>query len=113
MSILGDLVKMYQLWGSWQDQHLTDPEKELLVKADARSGIIIVFPGTKDQAEHVVVGDQEFDVPSDPAVRARALESLEKLSRRGLVRHEGGIRFCLTGSGFEKAREIKVSSAPE
>lgn len=75
------------------------------IKAEANGGEIVVMPGTKDQKEHLVIGEKEYDDPDDPAVRARALEALDKLWRRGLVRHEGGIYVSLTGSGFDRARE--------
>jgi hypothetical protein len=109
MGILGDLVSFYGIWGSWKDDQLTEPEKELLILADAEEGFLYVI-STNETGEFVQIGRKSFLDDKEPAVRARALEALEKLFRRGLIRHEGDSLFCLTGTGFDKAREIKGRS---
>ena len=103
MSIVGDLVKLYEVWGSWKDQHATDSEKELLVKS-LPMGMIEVL-STDQTGEFVRVGTHTYLDPNDPPVQARALEAMEKAIRRGWIRHEGGILFKLSGTGFDRAKE--------
>ncbi len=103
MSILSDLVKMYELWGTWKDKQISEPEEELVITALEANGQLFVFETSLD-GEFVSIGTRYYLDERDPAVRARYLEALEKLFRRGLVRHEGGQLFCLSGSGFDAAR---------
>ena len=97
---------MYEIWGSWKDDRLTAPEKELLVKAESEGGEFFVLSFAQT-GEFVKVGNDGYLDEADPAIRVRALEAVERLFRRGLVRHEGGSRFCLSGSGFDIARKVK------
>ncbi|GAH73820.1 unnamed protein product, partial [marine sediment metagenome] len=50
---------------------------------------------------------------SDPAFAAKYLEAFEKLKERGCIVHESGYLFMLTGSGFEKARELAAKRRNE
>ena len=103
MSIVGDLVKLYEVWGSWKDQRATDPEKELLVKS-LPMGMIEVLEA--DQTGGFVrVGTHTYLDLKDPSVQARALEAMDKAIRRGWIRHEGGCLFKLSGTGFDRAKE--------
>ena len=90
MSILGNLI---------------ESEKELLKKAEQNNGEIHIFK-TDQTGEVIKIGSEGFRDEKDPSVRVRYLEALEKLKERGLVRHEGGPLFCLSGSGFEEARKL-------
>lgn len=54
----------------------------------------------------VMVNNVSFSDDSDPANAAAYLEALESLLRRRLVRHEGGILYVLTGTGFKVARSL-------
>jgi hypothetical protein len=109
MSILGDIIELskdvYKLWNSWKDKKPTDAEKEILIEALKNNGEFAIL-STGQTGEWVRVGKVDYIDDKDPAVRAGALESLEKLYLRGLVRHEGGSLFCLTGSGFDIARKL-------
>jgi uncharacterized protein YjhX (UPF0386 family) len=102
-----DLVKFYEIWASWKDAQLTEREKEMLVAALHKEGKIYVF-GTS-AGEFVRAGSLNCIDEADPSVRARALEAFEKLARRGLIRHESGQLFCLSGSGFDVARKLAES----
>jgi hypothetical protein len=103
VSIVGDLVKLYEVWGSWKDQHATDAEKELLAKS-LPTGMIEVL-STDQTGEFIRVGGHAYLDQNDPSVQARALEAMEKAIRRGWIRHEEGILFKLSGTGFDRARE--------
>jgi hypothetical protein len=86
-------------------EQISESERELLIAALESNGELIVF-STQQTGEFVAVGKRTFIDDHDPAVRARYLEALETLRERGLVRHEGGQLFRLTGSGFDLARQL-------
>jgi hypothetical protein len=103
---LGDLIRLSELAVSLKDKRLTKEEKELLLKAENSKGEIQIL--TSDQSgEFIKVGHDGLVNENDPSVRVIYLEALERLIKRGIVRHESGILFCLTGPGFEKARKLK------
>ncbi len=109
MSIISDLVQLYQVWGSWKDNQISEEEKEILIQAQKNGGKINLI-STDQTGEFVRIGRKDYISESDPSIRARALESIEKLYRRGLIRHEGGIVMELTGTGFDFARKYTKSS---
>src|SRR6266508_431395 len=77
MSILSDLVKMYELWGTWKDKQISEPEEELVITALEANGQLFVFETSLD-GEFVSIGTRYYLDERDPAVRARYLEALEK-----------------------------------
>jgi hypothetical protein len=83
---------------------LSDEEAQILVAASI-SGEIAVF--SSDQSgKFVRAGKRDFWDERDAAVGEVYLEALQSLITRGLVRHDGGIRYTLTGSGFKVGRAI-------
>jgi hypothetical protein len=111
MSIVADLVKLYEVWGSWKDQNATDAEKVLLASS-LPTGMIKVLE-TDQLGEFIQAGRRQYVDMNDPSVQARALEALEKAIRRGWIRHEGGTLFKLSGTGFDRAREYAKDIATE
>lgn len=86
----------------------SDEELAILAAAAATpSGDIYVLSAAQI-GEMVAVGDQHFYDPNDGAVSASHLEALESLQERSpkLARHEGGVLYKLTGSGFKLGRAI-------
>jgi len=102
---LSDLIKLYELGVSLKDKRPTKPEKDLLLKAEENKGEILVLESDQS-GEFIRVGRVLAD-DQDPSIRVIYLEALEKLIKRGLVRHENKGLFCLTSAGFQKARKLK------
>lgn len=80
-------------------------EKELLIAA-ADEGQFHLFDLGQLGITFVRVGRKDFYNEKDPAIAAVYLEALNILLERGLVMHQSGILFVLTGKGFKKAREM-------
>jgi len=81
-------------------------EKELLIEA-AESGKFQLMAVAQFQGTWVRAGRKDFLDRNDPATAARYLEAFRRLCERGLIVHEGGKLFMLTGTGFQKARELR------
>jgi hypothetical protein len=85
---------------------LSDQERDILVAAAENGGQLHILES--DQAGKVLhIGDWTFASESDPAEAADYLEALDALVEMGLVKHEGGILFLLTGSGFKVGRKLR------
>ena len=56
----------------------------------------------------VAVGASDFINLDDREVAARYLEAFDSLYRSGLVRHDEGNLYVLSGSGFKVARELRA-----
>jgi len=106
MGFLSEIEILYKFWNTWQDKKLTVIEKEILINANNNNGEIVIH-NADQTGEFVSINKINYFDENDPAIRASALEAMEKLFRRGLIRYEGGILFCLTGTGFEVARNPK------
>ncbi len=83
---------------------LSDDERQVL-KECAGSGELLLMKADIC-GSWLRAGKRDFIVETDPAVQATFLEAFERLCRRGYVRHEGGMLFRLTGTGFKVAREL-------
>jgi len=105
MSILRELVELAKLGKTIKESRLTDPEKEMLRRANDANGEIHRLK-TAQTGEYVEIGGHDYFDDNDRAVQEVALGTLNKLIEKGLVRHEGGQAFCLTGEGSTKAREL-------
>jgi hypothetical protein len=57
----------------------------------------------------IMINGQHFFDKDDPSLAALYYDGLESLEARGLVRHEGGVLYSLTGRGFKLARAMKES----
>jgi len=55
----------------------------------------------------VSVGSQHFSDKLDPAVAATYVEAVDSLCFRRLAKHDGGVLFVLTGTGFKIGRALK------
>jgi hypothetical protein len=103
---LSDLIRLSKLAVSLKDKILSKPEKELLVKAEENEGEIQILKSNQT-GEFIRIGHSDFIDENDPSKAAVYFEALEKLIKRGLAEHKRGVLFCLTGSGFGKARKLK------
>ncbi len=106
MGFLNDLFQLKSKWNTCKDRRLADEEKKILVLAEKNSGIIYRL-STEETGEYIQIGDEEL-YSNDPANRDRYIEALKKLLQRGLVRRAEGVRYELTGTGFDKARELRA-----
>jgi len=90
---------------AYKKKKLSPDEKELLITASQRGEFFLLsvdqLPGTWVRANGKNFLDQD-----DPAYAAKFLGAFRSLCERGYIVHEGGKLFMLTGSGFDKAREL-------
>ena len=88
-------------------KRLSEAERELLIAA-AQQGTFHLLSIDQIPGTWVRAGGKDFldTETSDPAFAAKYLEAFRNLCERGYIVHEGGHLFMLTGSGFEKAREL-------
>lgn len=89
-------------------KHLRKPEKKILVMAEHNEGRIWVLE-TDQTGNFVKIGRNSLDDSGNPAVRQTYLEALQSLEKRRLVLKESENLYCLTGSGFEKAKKSRKS----
>jgi len=81
----------------------TDDEKSILTNA-LPSGEILLMR-TDQTGDFVRSGVVNYIDPNDPSRQACGIDALERLKRKGLVRHEAGQLYKLTGAGFQRAKE--------
>ena len=93
----------------YRKKKFSKTEKELLIAAAKRGEFYLLsenqIPGTWIRAD-----GKDFLDEGDPAFAATYLEAFRGLCERGYIVHEGGRLFNLTGSGFQKARELASKS---
>ncbi len=91
----------------YKKKRLSEAERELLIAA-AQQGTFHLLSVDQIPGTWVRAGGKDFldTETSDPAFAAKYLEAFRNLCERGYIVHEGGHLFMLTGSGFEKAREL-------
>lgn len=82
-------------------------EELLLLTAAADEGEIMRHSVDQIVGEWVEAGRQHFLDQSDPAHAALYFDAFESLYGKGLVRHEGGDLYMLTGRGLKIARALK------
>ena len=83
---------------------LTSEEKELIIAAKE---IGVFYLVSVDQTgTWVRAGEKDFVDHNDPAFAATYREAFESLCEHGYIKKESTNYFVLTGSGFEKAREL-------
>jgi hypothetical protein len=95
-------------FGELREAPLSDEEQTLIRAAGERNGDI--YRIETDQTGpfvRIMTAQDLYDV-EDPAARARFLDALESVVRRGHVRRIGGQHYSLTGSGWEEARRLGV-----
>lgn len=87
----------------WKDSALSEREKELLRSA-AQDGMF--HTACSDwYGRHVVTSKRAFG-ESDPAITAHYLDAFIGLCEKGLIIHQAGTAFRLTGKGFDLARKF-------
>ena len=84
---------------------LSEAEKELLIAA-AKKGEFQLLSVDQIPGIWVRANGKDFLDTGDPAFAAKYLEAFRNLCERGYIVHEGGHLFMLSGTGFEKAREL-------
>jgi hypothetical protein len=97
------LAALGQATTSVEHRALSVEELDILI-ASAKSGQIAILSGSWQK--FVRADTETFGDPSDPAVAAAYLEALQGLIARGLVTHEAGVAYRLTGAGFSLARAL-------
>jgi len=109
MSIIGEIkdsvLEAYKFASYLKKIRLSREEKELLIAAYPQ-GEILHIP--LNEGNFIRVGNKNFpdDKTSDPADFEKYFEALKRLEQRGYVRHETGILYKLTASGFKKAKKL-------
>ncbi len=96
-----------KVFEAYQKKKLSDEERELLVCA-SQTGEFFLHTVAQLPGTWVKAGRKHFQNESDPAYAATYLEAFRSLCERGLIIHEGGKLFMLTGTGFKKARELAM-----
>ncbi|KPK88747.1 hypothetical protein AMJ80_10675 [bacterium SM23_31] len=94
-----------KVFEAYRKKKLNKHEEKLLISA-ADKGQFHLFSVDQIPGTWIRVGSNNFKDDSDPAVAANYLEAFRSLCERGFIVHEGGIMFMLTGTGFEKARNL-------
>ncbi len=91
----------------YKKKKLSDEERELLIAA-AQQGTFHILSVNEIPGAWVRAGGKDFPdtEAGDPAVAAGYLEAFRNLCKRSYIVHEGKCLFMLTGTGFEKAREL-------
>ena len=92
---------------SYKKKKLSDEERELFIAA-AQQGTFNILSVNEIPGIWVRAGGKDFlnTEAGDPAFAAKYLEAFRNLCERGYIVHERGVLFMLTGTGFEKAREL-------
>lgn len=94
-----------RVYAAYRKKKLSAEEKELMIAASKGGQFYLIsvaqLPGIWVRAE-----GKDFSDQNDPAYAAKFLEAFRSLCERGYIAHEGGELFMLTGSGFDKAREL-------
>jgi hypothetical protein len=87
-----------------ESDDLSDKEKELLISASKKGEYILI---EVDKGEWIRVnGVKDFQDDNDPAYAELFRDAFNSLIEKGYIRHDGGILYKLTGSGFELARKL-------
>jgi hypothetical protein len=88
-------------------EHLDFSEEELLLLiACADRGKLFLF-SSEETGAWIKAGQHHFIDQSDPAFAGLYLDGFDTLRGRGLVKHEGGDLYGVTGRGFKIARALK------
>jgi len=108
MSIIGEIkdfiLGAYKFVTYLKKRRLSQEEKELLISAAPRGEILRM--STHETGDWIRVGNKDFFDTNDPAHAAKYIKAFESLESRGYVRHETGMLYMLTASGFKKARKL-------
>jgi hypothetical protein len=86
---------------------LSDDEEEIL--HDCASDGELHILGTAGFGSWVRSGKKDFFDQNDRAIQARYMDAFESLRLRDYVRHSSGNLYRLTGSGFQRARQIAAT----
>ena len=93
---------------AYRKRKLSEEESELLVAA-SQTGEFHLLSVAQLAGTWVRAGGKDFLDQIDPARAAKFLEAFRSLCERGYIVHEGGVLFMLTGSGFDRARDLASS----
>lgn len=111
IDIVASFITLCQTAGkfieSYKKKKLSNEERELLIAA-AQQGTFLILSVNEIPGGWVRAGGK--DLPDTetgaPAFAARYLEAFGNLCKRGYIVHKSGCLFMLTGTGFDKAREL-------
>jgi hypothetical protein len=84
---------------------LSQEEIDLLMYAAEKGDIHVL--SSDEIGSWVSVGSRHFSDKLDPAVSASYVEAVDSLCFRRLAKHDGGVLFVLTGTGFKIGRALK------
>jgi hypothetical protein len=109
LTVIGDRVHIEPLLSlgamGREPRPLTSEEHDVLIRARDR-GEIHMFSSAQT-GQFVTIGPVHYLDPKDPSVAVRYRDALDSLIERGLVRHEAGVLYQLTGDGFKIARALR------
>jgi hypothetical protein len=90
----------------YKRRKLSEAEKELLIAA-AKDGEFQVIH-VNEAPDWIRVGRKNFpeDIAGDPAIAAMYEDAFTSLCKRAYIKHDHGILFRLTHTGFQKARQL-------
>lgn len=90
----------------YKRRKLSEAEKKLLIAA-AKDGEFLVIH-VNEVPSWIRVGRKNFpeDIAGDPAIAAMYGDGFTSLCKRAYIKHDSGILFRLTYTGFEKARQL-------
>ncbi len=84
---------------------LTAEEKELIITSGKEGKFILMSAGNV-LSDWVCAGNKHFMKQEDSAYTARYLEAFDSLQKKGIVKHQSGQLYLLTGTGFKKQKEL-------
>lgn len=92
---------------SFDPTHATFSKEEidLLIYAADKGDIHVL--SSDETGSWVRVGSRHLSDKLDPAVAATYVEAVDSLCFRRLAKHDGGVLFVLTGTGFKIGRALK------
>jgi hypothetical protein len=93
-----------QVYAAIRARRFSEREKELLVHASRKGDFC--YLRTSRHGHWVRAGTKDLFDRADRAHQAHYIDAFVSLCQRGIVRHEGGRLFRLTGVGFDKARNF-------
>jgi hypothetical protein len=86
-------------------RQLTDIECELLHSVGDDGELQII--ATEEIGRWVRTGGKDFLKEQDAAHAAKFADAVQTLMNKGLFRHEAGILYCLTGTGWQEKQDIE------
>jgi len=94
---------------AYKKKKLSEAEKELLIAAAKDGEFYIIHVDGHPDWIRVVRKNFPDDITGDPAIAEKYHDAFESLCKRAYIRHDDGILFRLTYTGFEEARSLAAA----